>query len=142
MNLKDKPCSQHPDAPHGFDRNASHNAGRYVCECEGWEPVAKQAERIKALEANHKDDVKWIDQANERISELKAKITEQAVLIEKMDIENTSCRVRIGTMNAQLIEKSNCIKAQAAEIEQLESTINKLLGQLEDAYAGLAGEDY
>jgi hypothetical protein len=31
-------CSDHSDAPHGFDRNASHNAGRYVCECEGWSP--------------------------------------------------------------------------------------------------------
>ena len=42
MSQEDKPCSQHPNAPHGFDRNASHNAGRYVCECEGWEPVAVQ----------------------------------------------------------------------------------------------------
>jgi hypothetical protein len=32
------PCKTHPDAPHGFDRNASHSADRYVCECEGWEP--------------------------------------------------------------------------------------------------------
>ena len=31
-------CNPHPDAPHGFDRNASHSADRYVCECEGWEP--------------------------------------------------------------------------------------------------------
>jgi hypothetical protein len=31
-------CKTHPDAPHGFDRNASHCADRYVCECEGWEP--------------------------------------------------------------------------------------------------------
>ena len=31
-------CNPHPDAPHGFDRNASHSAGRYVCECEGWTP--------------------------------------------------------------------------------------------------------
>ena len=31
-------CSDHPDAPHGFSRNASHNAGRYVCDCEGWTP--------------------------------------------------------------------------------------------------------
>jgi hypothetical protein len=29
-------CSNHPDAPHGFCRDASHIAGRYVCECEGW----------------------------------------------------------------------------------------------------------
>ena len=33
------PCKTDPKAPHGFDRNASHNANRYVCECEGWEPV-------------------------------------------------------------------------------------------------------
>jgi hypothetical protein len=32
-------CKTHPDAPHGFDRNASHNADRYVCECEGWQPA-------------------------------------------------------------------------------------------------------
>ena len=31
-------CNPHPDAPHGFNRNASHNARRYVCDCEGWEP--------------------------------------------------------------------------------------------------------
>jgi hypothetical protein len=30
-------CKTHPDAPHGFARNASHNAGRYVCECEHWQ---------------------------------------------------------------------------------------------------------
>jgi hypothetical protein len=35
------PCKTHPDAPHGFDRNASHSADRYVCECEGWEPKEK-----------------------------------------------------------------------------------------------------
>ena len=33
-----KPCNPHPDAPHGFSRNASHSAGRYVCDCEGWIP--------------------------------------------------------------------------------------------------------
>ena len=32
------PCKSHPDAPHGFDRNASHSLDRYVCECEYWEP--------------------------------------------------------------------------------------------------------
>ena len=29
-------CSEHPLAPHGFDRNGSHEEGRYVCDCEGW----------------------------------------------------------------------------------------------------------
>ena len=32
------PCSRHPDAPHGFDRTASHNADRHVCVCESWAP--------------------------------------------------------------------------------------------------------
>ena len=30
-------CNPHPKAPHGFSRNASHSADRYVCECEGWD---------------------------------------------------------------------------------------------------------
>jgi hypothetical protein len=36
------PCKTDPRAPHGFDRNASHSADRYVCECEGWEPPRRQ----------------------------------------------------------------------------------------------------
>jgi hypothetical protein len=36
---EDEPiCNPHPKAPHGFNRNASHNAHRYVCDCEGWTP--------------------------------------------------------------------------------------------------------
>jgi hypothetical protein len=30
-------CKTHPDAPHGFMRNPSHEQDRYVCECEFWE---------------------------------------------------------------------------------------------------------
>ena len=37
-DLVEVPCKEHPNAPHGFDRNASHAEGRYVCECEYWEP--------------------------------------------------------------------------------------------------------
>ena len=37
-NTQEVSCKDHPDAPHGFDRNSSHALGRYVCECEGWEP--------------------------------------------------------------------------------------------------------
>lgn len=33
-----KPCNEHPNAPHGFMRNASHEAGHYVCECHFWNP--------------------------------------------------------------------------------------------------------
>ena len=41
-------CKTHPDAPHGFVRNASHTEDRYVCECEYWEEP-KVNERIKEL---------------------------------------------------------------------------------------------
>ena len=34
-------CSDHPDAPHGFNRDMSHSLGRYVCDCEGWVPEDK-----------------------------------------------------------------------------------------------------
>ena len=37
-NTGEVPCKTHPDAPHGFDRNASLSEDRYVCECEYWEP--------------------------------------------------------------------------------------------------------
>lgn len=37
------PCKTDPRAPHGFLRNASHSADRYVCECESWEPPAEEA---------------------------------------------------------------------------------------------------
>jgi hypothetical protein len=33
----DTPCKTDPRAPHGFHRSASHDEGRYVCECEYWE---------------------------------------------------------------------------------------------------------
>ena len=35
-------CKKHPDAPHSFMRDASHSAGRYVCECESWEEPKQQ----------------------------------------------------------------------------------------------------
>jgi hypothetical protein len=40
--LPEKNCKDHPDAPHGFDRNASHLEDRYVCECENWDPQPEQ----------------------------------------------------------------------------------------------------
>ena len=39
-------CNEHPDAPHGFLRDASHNEGRYVCECEFWEPPKEKQKPV------------------------------------------------------------------------------------------------
>jgi hypothetical protein len=57
--MQDKPCKDHPDAPHGFDRNASHNADRYVCECENWEP--KPVAHVYRIETNGRPCVAWDD---------------------------------------------------------------------------------
>lgn len=46
---EERGCSTHPDAPHGFNRNVSHNADRYVCDCEGWEPEDKNMNLEEAL---------------------------------------------------------------------------------------------
>ena len=45
------PCKDHPDAPHGFCRDASHNYDRYVCECEFWEPEENKIYTQAELEA-------------------------------------------------------------------------------------------
>ena len=44
-------CSDHNDAPHGFDRNGSHSEDRYVCDCEGWEPDWTQGVACRAAVA-------------------------------------------------------------------------------------------
>lgn len=44
-------CSECPNARHGFDRNASHNAGRYVCQCESHKCTAESL-RQQLAEAN------------------------------------------------------------------------------------------
>jgi hypothetical protein len=38
VDNQDTKCKDHPDAPHGFNRNASLTEDRYVCDCEYWEP--------------------------------------------------------------------------------------------------------
>ena len=46
-------CNEHPDAPHGFMRDASHSAGRYVCECESWEPPKEKQKPVAYVTGFH-----------------------------------------------------------------------------------------
>jgi hypothetical protein len=46
--LEQPVCNPHPKAPHGFNRDASHSANRYVCECEGWQ-VEQPAQMNKKI---------------------------------------------------------------------------------------------
>ena len=53
---REVPCKTDPRAPHGFDRNASHSADRYVCECEGWEPPKREWVGLTEEDFYKKDD--------------------------------------------------------------------------------------
>jgi len=56
-------CKTDPRAPHGFDRNASHSADRYVCECEGWEPVDNvdmSEERVPKTDKSIHEPEGWV----------------------------------------------------------------------------------
>jgi hypothetical protein len=44
-------CNPHPNAPHGFLRNASHTEGRYVCACEYWQPYEAALEQPEPEQA-------------------------------------------------------------------------------------------
>jgi len=44
-------CNDHPMAPHGFLRQASHSAGRYVCECEWWDEKDYELATLEEAEA-------------------------------------------------------------------------------------------
>ena len=43
-------CKDHPMAPHGFLRQASHDAGRYVCECEWWDEKGYELATLEEAE--------------------------------------------------------------------------------------------
>lgn len=43
-------CSECPNARHGFDRDASHNEGRYVCQCESHKcPAESLRQQLKNM---------------------------------------------------------------------------------------------
>ena len=64
-------CNDHPLAPHGFDRNASHTEGRYVCNCEGWSIQDAIDDLHPALVAQIEADVlrRVAEQAENRIDD-------------------------------------------------------------------------
>jgi hypothetical protein len=49
--MVEKECNPHPNAPHGFLRQASHSAGRYVCECEWWSEKDYELAALEEAEA-------------------------------------------------------------------------------------------
>lgn len=62
MDNEDTICKTHPDAPHGFSRNASLSEGRYVCDCEYWEPpdddIDMSEERVHISDKHEHNELK------------------------------------------------------------------------------------
>lgn len=57
---KEMKCNPHPNAPHGFLRQASHSAGRYVCECEWWDEKDYELATLEeAEEFDKKRNYEW-----------------------------------------------------------------------------------
>lgn len=76
-------CKEHPDAPHGFLRNVSNVMGRYVCECESWEPQLEHCEWVgltddEIMEVNgiHDDPEEWPEVISEARA-IEAKLKEK-----------------------------------------------------------------
>jgi hypothetical protein len=58
----EKECNPHPNAPHGFLRQASHSAGRFVCECEWWDEMDYELATLEEAEAfAEKRNCPWDD---------------------------------------------------------------------------------
>jgi hypothetical protein len=90
------PCKTRPDAPHGFDRNASHSADRYVCECEGWEPVDNvyiSEERVHKSDKSIHEPVDW-----------EAVASDQAMTIAMLKLEKRDNSSWVGLTDEQIYE--------------------------------------
>tara|TARA_R110002020_G_scaffold337074_2_gene552587 strand:- start:19 stop:276 length:258 start_codon:yes stop_codon:yes gene_type:complete len=75
-------CTDHPLAPHGFNRDASHMNDEYTCDCNGWtapvnyvelgwneylvletedsEIISIQKEGGEQIVSFSKDDLEWL----------------------------------------------------------------------------------
>jgi hypothetical protein len=85
-------CKDDPRAPHGFDRNASHSADRYVCECEGWERLEPMRTRImsEAYDLADRGDSEGYNSVKVMCSDVLALIeTEIATERNALDLQTT-----------------------------------------------------
>lgn len=107
-------CSTHPDAPHGFDRNGSHMAGHYVCECSGWTPSKPRSlqERLQELADNslidyHTPDSRnrrLVQEAADRIDLDAAHIATLAKVVDKLQTERDGLMLEVERLKHLLID--------------------------------------
>ena len=106
----EKPCNPHPDAPHGFVRNASHSVGHYVCECSGWTPPDPKSlqERLRDgadichARKIYTDFAGIAEEAADRIDTLENEMARIRELWEADQIESSEQRTQIHQLRAQV----------------------------------------
>ena len=84
---KEIECKTHPDAPHGFVRNASHTEDRLVCECEYWEEpkVNKQIHELMSNTLDEKFAGTWSTMDMQDLTKFSERFAE-LIVRECMDI--------------------------------------------------------
>lgn len=135
----DQGCSNHEDAPHGFDRNGSHSMNRYVCDCEGWTPYphenAELARRAARFIEDHGPTLSAALQARDAevavIDSLRATLKMQQQVIDALanNMRAIGCE-----WDQQTHEVINPRAEQAeAECARLRADVNQLRHDLNEA---------
>lgn len=115
----EKPCNPHPDAPHGFVRNASHSVGHYVCECSGWTPPTLQ-ELLRSVGKDYDfHDNALVYKAADRIDLDASHIATLAKVVDKLQTERDELRVQYSDALGQISHldaKQGVLRAQVAAL--------------------------
>ena len=99
-------CSNHPDAPHGFCRDASHSAGRYVCECEGWEAGQQAQEPVSLGDFDNMTKAECVDYIDYLRKEIDLLRFKDWVGLSDEEIEKIDDETILATEFARAIEQA------------------------------------
>ena len=102
-------CSNHPDAPHGFNRSASHAEGRYVCDCEGWIPDDEE------------NKMTTIDKVMATIDKARLAMQQDGKTIAELKKENDQLIIEVGNAN----EDADRYLGDVHELEAVIDTIKR-----------------
>jgi hypothetical protein len=114
---EERKCKDHPDAPHGFDRTASHNEGRYVCECDYWEPPVSDLKDMPVVTVEQ--IVRFRNEAIATVEALQAKV---AHLVEATDVSHS-----LVAENYLLRQEIESLRAKVAEQKELYDELTQVI---------------
>lgn len=119
-------CSDHPDAPHGFNRSASHAEDRYVCDCEGWIPDDEEMimSDLKRVDVDCDGTEYACDDGDY------APYQEAVSIIEQLKAEANALKTEVSELKSEL-NSANEYK------DKLTAAVSVLVGQLKSCEVSL-----